>query len=113
MDDALLQIKSKIDGEDIKLADAIKHAYLGYLINRVTSGSQIHQNAALFFKLGCPFIKLDLNYRGIDDGKVFSYISSNMPDDESKLLRQLIFARGRGDLTLRGLNLVLFRFGFK
>ena len=113
MDDALLQIKSKIDGEDIRLADATKHAYLGYLINRVTSGSQIHQNAALFFKLGCPFIKLDLNYRGIDDGKVFSYISSNLPDDESKLLKKLIYARGRGDLTLRGLNLILFRFGFK
>lgn len=76
------------------------------------TGSQIHNNAILFHKLGLPLIKCDLLFRGVCTTIDILTLSDQLTESEAKNFQGLMFSKTYGGKCLFGFNKILFRYGF-
>lgn len=73
--------------------------------------SQIHQNAPLLTKMGLPFVKLDLIYRGMCNIYDMENVSRQFEDHERQELQHLLIARPYGGHVLEGWKRAAFMRG--
>lgn len=82
-----------------------------FILNQWTRGSQIHQNATVLPLIGCPIVKLDLEYRGVTDAWDLETICAGLPKSDAKQVRILISSRPYGYFMLTKWRLAAFLFG--
>ena len=109
------EIDSLIKGFNLKSIEKFKIEFIQYVINLLVEyskfGSQIHQNNAVFLKMGCPLIKLDGIYRGMfveEDVYCFSKLIDIKYFDE---LYYLLIKKPFGGLFLKGWKREAFKRG--
>lgn len=74
-------------------------------------GSQIHTNCIILPKMGVPFIKLDLVYRGVCLREDIASIEENLDAEESKELISILYSRPFGEVSHYGWRKVAFMNG--
>lgn len=84
----------------------IRDEFLNFLksaaLECFVSGSQIHQNGIILYKMGMPIIKLDLLYRGMFNYEDIRRLLSFMPSDEAERLSKILYSRPFGGDVLSG-----------
>ena len=110
-DDGFAAFKSGTYGNEAELYRIYKKSMLAFISEDFEKRSQIHQNATILPYLGCPIIKLDLEFRGvIDTFDRITICNALSPDDASELSR-LLSTKPWGEISLSGWKLAAFQWG--
>lgn len=117
--DISLQLNSTSDikkmFENLGVEDSIFLNYMedlkSYLLSLAMKGSQIHQNALLFFKMGLPLVKLDSIYRGMLNERDFYLFKNEMSEKDFLSLEKIMLNKPFGGEYLLGWQRLAFFHG--
>ena len=88
----------------------MENMYAEFMIS-FTSGSQIHNQAIILSRYGCPITKLDGIYRGVWDYLDVDKITNNFEDQEASDFKSFIYKRPYGEDNLIGWKNTAFMYG--
>lgn len=112
VEDMVRGIKSRLPALDAKdLRSKLDAIATQTLLEAVTSGSQIHNSANLFVRMGLPIVKLDLLYRGAASYSDLVNLSTLIPKTDADELIPLLLSRPYGDEFLSGWKRAAFNVG--
>ena len=78
----------------------------------IETGSQVHFNCILFARLGLPFAKLDLVFRGVASvNDIEALCEECMSEDEAAQFRRLVYGKAWGHKSYVGWRLAAFNRG--
>lgn len=98
----LYDLSKKLNLEIKEINKKVLAEALADLIDSFYSGSQIHQNALLFYYLGLPIIKLDILYRGMFSNQDVINLQKLVIEEEKNIIARLIFSKPFGGNSLFG-----------
>ena len=88
--------------EKAQISDRVDETIIYSWIEIFRQGSQIHTNCIVLPKLGVPFIKLDLIYRGVCLREDVTSIVENLSEDDANQLIDIIYSRPFGEVSHYG-----------
>jgi hypothetical protein len=110
-DDGFEAFKRGATGDLTELYGIYKKSLISFIGNEFDKRSQIHQNATILPLLGCPIIKLDLEFRGVTDSFDRMTICESLHPDDASALSRLLASRPWGETSLSGWRLAAFQWG--
>ena len=84
---------------------------VGFIGEEFEKGSQIHQNATILPILGCPIIKLDLEFRGVTSAFDRITICNELDPEDAIEFSRIISSKPWGEICLSGWRLSAFQWG--
>lgn len=110
-DDGFSAFKSGTNGNEIELLNIYKKSLIAFIGDDFEKRSQIHQNATILPYLGCPIIKLDLEFRGVTNTFDRMTICDALHPDDARELSRILSSKPWGETSLSGWKLAAFQWG--
>jgi hypothetical protein len=110
-DDGFAAFKSGANGDESGLYNLYTKSLIAFIGDEFEKRSQIHQNATILPYLGCPIIKLDLEFRGVTNTFDRMTICEALHPDDAKELSRLLSTKPWGETSLSGWKLAAFQWG--
>jgi hypothetical protein len=111
-DDGYKAFKYGVSGDDSTMFANYKKFMASFIGNDLHRGSPIHIGSTILPYLGCPIIKLDLEFRGVIDTYDRLTICSALEPEDAKEFAELSSSRPYGGWTLSGWKLAAFFYGY-
>jgi hypothetical protein len=110
-DDGFEAFKSGTNGNENELLNIYRKSLIAFIGDDFEKRSQIHQNATILPYLGCPIIKLDLEFRGVTNTFDRMTICEALHPDDAKEFSRLLSTKPWGETSLSGWRLAAFQWG--
>lgn len=110
-DDGFAAFKSGTNGNENELLNIYKKSLIAFIGDDFEKRSQIHQNATILPYLGCPIIKLDLEFRGVTNTFDRMTICEALHPEDGRELSRLLSTKPWGEMSLSGWKLAAFQWG--
>ena len=110
-DDGFQSYKYGVIGNDKSLFESYKKFMVAFIGEEFEKESQIHQNATILPILGCPIIKLDLEFRGVTSAFDRITICNELDPEDAIEFSRIISSKPWGEICLSGWRLSAFQWG--
>lgn len=110
-DDAFQSYKYGVVGNESNLWNSYKNFMVAFVGDEFEKESQIHQNATILPFLGCPIIKLDLEFRGVTTAFDRITICSALDPQDAIDFSRIVSSKPWGEISLSGWRLSAFQWG--
>jgi hypothetical protein len=111
-DDGYEAVKYGVVGDDSTMFANYKKFMASFIANDLHHGSPIHIGSTILPYLGCPIIKLDLEFRGVIDTYDRLTICGALHPDDAREFAGLSSSRPFGGWSLSGWKLAAFLYGY-